>query len=256
MLIISALNFLYVSAISFKVGSFEFKSVGYFVIHTLLGFHSGVGTCWFVYTLILLKAIFQYCPKRILFYLGVIPALIAAYVYNYFECFHFCSYFKASNSIVNVCTAFPFYAIGVYLRDQKAYLDSLNSKVWLSLCFFIGISAVYACGHFNNYVWMYICGYGGNFFWFLIGGVAGSCCVFIMSKLLGHTPIATIIVSKGTILILGFHMYVIDFFRSFFYVSIADFAFAALIIVFFVPIIMVAEKYFPLLLGKYRICRR
>jgi hypothetical protein len=58
------------------------------------------------------------------------------------------------------------------------------------------------------------------------------------------------------ILILGFHGLLISLFRKFFQVSIADFGLAALIVAVFVPIIMLAEKYFPLILGKYRISSR
>ena len=256
MLIIVAVNFLYVCILLLMSGTLELRTIGYFVFHVLFGFQAGVGTCWFVYTLVILKIIHQYCPNRTFLYLGIVPALIMAYLYNHTDFSHISGYLKAPNSIVNLCTAFPFFAVGIFLKTKRDYLNSLNSKVLLCLVFILGLSMVYVCGHFNDYVWMYCCGYGGNIFLFLIGGIAGTCSIFALSKLICHTPLFILTVSKGTILILGFHGLLISLFRKFFQVSIADFGLAALIVAVFVPIIMLAEKYFPLILGKYRISSR
>ena len=253
MFIISTINYLYACAQLSLSGTFELKSIAYFIFHILLGFHAGVGACWFVYTLVILKIIHQYCQNRTLLYWGIVPALISAYLYNHFDISHISGYLVASNSIVNICTAFPFFAAGIFLKTKKDYISSLNSKALLCLVFLTGAFVVYICGHFNDYVWMYHCGYGNNFFWFLTGGIAGSCCIFALSKMLNYTPAFILTVSKGTILILGFHGYLISLFRGFFHMSIADFVFAALIVAVFIPIIMMAEKYFPLILGKYRI---
>lgn len=253
MLIISTINYLYACAQLSLSGTFEWKSIVYFIFHVLLGFQAGVGTCWFVYTLVILKIVHQYCQDRTLLYGGIAPALIAAYLYNHVDLSHISGYLSAPNSIVNTCTAFPFFAAGIFLKTKKDNVNSLNSSCLLCLVFLAGASAVYLSGHFNDYVWMYHCGYGNNFFWFLTGGMAGMCSIFAMSKILNHTPAFILTVSKGTILILGFHGHLIALFRKFFCIPIADFAIAALIVAVFVPIIMVIEKHFPLILGKYRI---
>ena len=120
------------------------------------------------------------------------------------------------------------------------------------MIFIVSLLIVYYCGKSNGYVWMYKCGYGGNFFMFLVGGIAGSGCVFCVSKLIGHSPKFVTTISKGTILILGFNLHLIPLFRTIPCCSFADYFFAAIIVAIFYPIIMMAEKYFPLILGKYR----
>ena len=131
----------------------------------------------------------------------------------------------------------------------------LNSKISLLAIFIVSLLLVYVSGQCNGCVWMYICGYGSNFLWFLVGGMAGTSFIFALSKLLGHTHGYITTISRGTILILGFHMHLIALARHFFHCSIVDFIFAAIIVAIFVPVIMMAEKYFPLVLGKYRITK-
>lgn len=256
MLIISTVNYLYARIQLSLSDIFEFKSIVKFIFCVLFGFHSGVHACWFIYTLVLLKIVHQYCQNRTLLYWGIVPALIAAYLYNHFDLSHISGLLASSNSIVNICTAFPFFAAGIFLKTKTDYINPLNSKILLCFVFLAGASVVYLSGHFSDYVWMYRCGYGDNFFWFLTGGIAGMCSIFAMSKLLNHAPTFIQTVSQGTILILGFHEIIISFLRKYFHISIADFCYAAFIVAVFVPIIMMAEKHFPLILGKYRISNR
>ena len=253
MLIISTINFLFECIFELNEGTFELKDIIYFIIYVILGFHKGVGVCWFVYTLIILKVIYQYCNKKPLFYTIGILALLMAYCYNHFDFSYYNSLLKESNSIVNVCTAFPFFALGVYFNNKKIHLNRLDGKLILFTIVLVCLLLVYVCGRNNDFVWMVICGYGGNFLWFITGGIAGICCIFAVSKLLGHTTKYSTIISKGTILILGFHMHFISLLRCYFKNTIADFGFAAIIVFLFVPLILGAEKYFPLILGKYRI---
>lgn len=91
------------------------------------------------------------------------------------------------------------------------------------------------------------------FYW---GGYVGTCLVWIVSKWLNNCNypwVATI--SKGTIIILGFHMNFIKLFEFFEpeHNKCLDFLFALLIVFFFVPIIRYAENYFPYIIGIYRV---
>ena len=252
MIIISTINYLYACAQLLLSGTFELKFIAYFIFHILFGFHAGFGNCWFVYTLVLLKIVHQYCRNCKLLYWGIVPTLITAYLYNHFDLSHISGYLVAPNSIVNFCTAFPFFTAGIFLKTKTDYISSLNSKALLCFVFLTGASIVYICGHFNDYVWMYHCGYGNHLFLFLTGGIAGTCSIFALSKMLKHTPAFILSLSKGTILILGFHGYFISLFRENFHRSIADFCFSAFIVGVFVPIILITEKHFPLIMGKYR----
>ena len=82
MLIMIVINFIYVNIQHFINGSSESEIIYWFIHNVLLGMVSGYGTLWFVYTLIVLKIIFQYCPTKVLFYILVILMLVLAYILN------------------------------------------------------------------------------------------------------------------------------------------------------------------------------
>ena len=77
--------------------------------------------------------------------------------------------------------------------------------------------------------------------------------VFCFSKLQGHASKYVVIISRGTIIILGFQKIVIALVRVFFPASYADIVFAVIIVILFIPLILWTERYFPLMAGKYRI---
>lgn len=250
MVIISTIVFLY---LSIRHETIEIINIVRFLEYGLLGYHYGIHECWFVYTLCLLKIIYQYCPRSPIFYTIGFFSLFGAYVFNHIDLSHYNSLFKASNSLVNVFTAFPFYAAGVFLRDFKEQLDKMRNYIMLGFTFVCGMVLVYLSAYNNGYVWMYICSYGGNMLWFLLGGIAGAASIFAISKMLGRAPMFVEKISNGTILILGFHIYIIPLFSRFYHNSYYDFISAFVIVLLFIPIIILAEKHFPLLLGKYRL---
>ena len=100
---------------------------------------------------------------------------------------------------------------------------------------------------------MYHCNYGGNMFLFLVGALAGTIMIWALSKFLGFAPKGLVVISRGTIIILGFHKILIDLARTFFTPSVYDVVFATLILLLFIPLIIAIENYFPLMAGKYRI---
>lgn len=59
MLIMIVINFIYANIQHFINGSFEAGIIYWFVHNVILGMVSSYGTLWFVYTLIVLKIIFQ-----------------------------------------------------------------------------------------------------------------------------------------------------------------------------------------------------
>ena len=240
-------------------GTFNYYELFIFLRNLVIGLHGGlylgVGVCWFIYTLVILKVIYQYCPNSYFFYLLGGLLLGIAYIYNHLDLSGIFTY-KLSNSIVNVCTAYPFFAIGVYAKNYRDYCNMFKNKAILGLVLIICIFVVYLCEHYNEHIWMDCCDYGSNLFLFLLGGIAGSICIFVLSKFMGHASKAVTIISRGTILILGFHMPFVKLLRQFFNVSFLDFIFAAIILLVFIPIILFAERFFPLIIGKYRMKQR
>lgn len=253
MLLMAVANFVYASIIQLFEGTFELKTFYWFARNVLFGMVSGFDNLWFVYTLIVLKIIFQYCSSKKLFYSLTVAMLALAYLYNTLDLSGFPFFMKEPNSIIDVCTAFPFFALGIFVRDYKVLLNAWNNKATLVLAFVCGILLVIISMLYNDGVGLHCCYYGGNMLLFLLGGVAGSIMVFAVSKMLGRASNMVVIISRGTIIILGFHKLIIDFVWLFFPASYLDIVFAALIVVLFVPLIIATEKYFPLLAGKYRV---
>jgi fucose 4-O-acetylase-like acetyltransferase len=234
-------------------GNFKLISIKWFVLNILFGTTAGFGTCWFVLTLSLLKIIYQYCSSKHFFYFLTVVMLCWSYQYAHFDFSGYPFFLSSPNAVINVCSAYPFFTFGIFCRGYKGLLSNYNNKFCLFVLVLIGGILVYLCGRFNNYVLMYRCEYGDNMLLFLIGGIAGSSSVFALSKLLGSSPKTISTISLGTIVILGFHRHLVDMVRSFFVVSYCDVVFSFIIIVFFVPIILFTERYFPIIIGKYRI---
>lgn len=255
-----AVPLLLISTINYSIGCFdllikgklEFMTFVWFVRNVMFGLNAGFGVCWFVYTLILLKIIFQFCPNRNCFYLLTPLMLFFTYVYNHIDLTGYPFFLKEPNVFVCVFTAYPFFALGVFANQYRNLLNTYNKNGVIISLLFISLALLYLSGKCNDYVLMHKCGYGGNLLWFLMGGIAGSCFVFALSKLLRITSKSINIISIGTIIILGFHFYFINWIREILSESYLDYAFAAIILMLFIPIILLAEKYFPLIIGKYR----
>ncbi|MBP5715190.1 MAG: acyltransferase family protein [Prevotella sp.] len=253
MLLMAVTNFVYHCILQLFKGSFAFVDLYWFVRNLTFGMVAGLDTLWFVYTLILLKVIHQYCRSDIFFYLLIVVMLGLACIYNKNDLSGFPFFISEPNAIVDLLMAYPFFAFGVLMRNYKEKLNAMNNKAVLIAIFACGLLLVSLCSTYNGYVGLFGCNYGGNIFFFLVGAVAGTVMIWALSKLLGFTPKAITVVSQGTIIILGFHKMLIDLARAFFNPSLFDIIFATLILLLFIPLIISIENYFPLMAGKYRI---
>ena len=256
MLIMAAVNFVCACIVQLCNGSFAWSTLYWFVRNVVFGMVAGFDSLWFVYTLLLLKIIFQYCPSKKLFYALTVVMLALAYGYNHSDISRFPFFLNQPNVVIDVFTAFPFFALGVFVRDYKAFLNEWNHKGDIILTSMVGVLIVSACWCYNGNVGLYACCYGGNMFLFLLGGVFGSLMVFAISKLLGKAPQIVAIISRGTIIILGLHKLLINLVWVFYPASCIDIVFAAIIVLLFVPIIILTERYFPLMAGIYRIIKK
>lgn len=258
MFLICTINFLYSVVLSLMHGSFSIADVVKFLVNLILGEHYSLKNCWFVYTLILLKIIHQHVKKLQNQFILAIFFLTCAYILNNEDYCEFLTQLKgSSNAILNTCVSYPVFFIGSCCRRIRADFISINDKFILLGIFICGLFFVYLSGHYNPYVRMYICGYGTDIFWFIVGGCAGTLLVFAIAKLLSCDIYLIRIVSRGTILILGFHGHLIGLVRRFAPdPTIYDFLYAALIVFMFIPVIYFTEKYVPILLGKYRVAHR
>ena len=253
MLLMAVVNFVYHYILQFFKGTFSPIDAYWFVRNIAFGMVAGLDMLWFVYTLIFLKIIHQFCHSDRFFFALIVVMLALAYVYNHSDLSGLPFFLKEPNAVVDLCTAYPFFALGVLLRNYKEVINVLDNKAMLIVTFACGLLLVSLCCSYNGYVSMFCCNYGGNFSLFFVGALAGAVMIWTLSKLFGHTPKVVTIISRGTIIILGFHKMMIDLVWVFFTPSVLDVFFAALILLLFIPFIIATEKYFPLMAGKYRI---
>ncbi len=215
----------------------------------LLGHRWCMGPCWYFYTLIIIRIIMQALPERKWVYALLFVAVSVGAIYlNY-------SGIEMSNSNVNVLVCMPFFLIGLFLKPLKPVFNSLNS-IWLEvLLLFAGVAGVVLCAHYNGYVWMYLNGIGHNYALYILGGMAGTLMLYVISLWLSRLPYHGMMstLANGTMLIIGLHIIIVRRLTELpDRLWAEDIVAAVLILLLFVPVVQLAERFFPLLLGRYK----
>lgn len=160
---------------------------------------------------------------------------------------------EVSNANINVLVCMPFFLIGLFLKPAKEQLSSLHNYYIEAALLVIAIIFVIVCGKYNGYVWMYLCEYGNNYILYILGGMAGVTLLYVISLWLSSLPYRNMIMtlSKGSILIIGLHIIIV---RRLMELPDRmwgeDLLLSALILICFLPIIRIAELFFPILLGR------
>lgn len=213
----------------------------------LLGHRWCMGPCWYFYSLIVMRLIMQLLPEKKWIYAFLFVLFSAAAILWHQMCI------EISNANINVLVTMPFFLIGVFLKPLRERASRLHNKVMETFLFGMALLLVFLCGNYNGLVWMYLCEYGKSYILYIIGGTAGTLLLFIVSLWLSrlHNHNLVLLLSKGSILIIGLHIIIvrrlIDLPNR---IWLEDLLFAAFILLAFVPIISIAERYFPLILGK------
>lgn len=257
MIIICTLSFAWKTQSEIRHHIFDSINLYQFPILLLSGFHKALGPMWFVYTLCILKLIYQYIPSKWLYILAFISPIITIIanicIYNTWE--PTTSMGGYANAITNTTIAFPFFILGNYLKTWKKLLNERTLSYRSYFVAFINLLIIYVCGTYNDIVFMYLNGFGSNYLLFFIGSASGTAFIYILSKWLSRFKYKYIyILSTGSIAILGFHMIILNFIRSILVTpSWKDYIMAFVIMLLFIPIIIFIEKYIPILIGKYRI---
>lgn len=215
----------------------------------LLGHRWCMGPCWYFYTLMVMRVVMQAIPDKIWAYFSLFIILSIGSV-------SLCNIgFEVSNANVNVLVCMPFFLVGVFIKPLKATFSLKHSYLLEIGLLLFSVFLIIVCGKYNGYVWMYKCGYGENFALYLLGGIAGSIVLYFVSLWLSFLPYRNtiILLSKGSILIIGLHIIIVrrltelpDRMWG------EDLLFSILIIFCFVPIIKLAELFFPVILGRYK----
>ncbi len=238
-------------------GSFSLAALLSRLPKALAGFHEGVGELWFVYTLVLLKVILQFTPQRrgcqALLFVAFTAAGVAIGRWN--PVFMGVSLGETCNAVVDVCLAYPFFISGFWMRRWKAALRRPLSFWTGAMVLLAGAFGLWVSGKYNGIVYMFANKYGRSLLLFFLGGYAGTAMTFVLSKWLDRWRVECVVdISKGTILILGFHMYILrDVVRELApAASPLDLVYAMAVVLVFVPFIRFAERHLPYLIGKCR----
>jgi fucose 4-O-acetylase-like acetyltransferase len=215
----------------------------------LLGHRWCMGPCWYFYTLAVIRIVMQLLPEKRWVYMVLFMVLSAGAV-----AFHQ-SGWNVSNANVNVLVCMPLFLTGVLLQPLRSMLSGLRNYLTEVLVLTAAVATVYLCGRYNGYVWMYLAGYGNNYLLYIAGGVGGTAMLYTVSLWLSRLPYRNMVqtLSRGSILIVGLHIIIV---RRLTELSdrlwAEDLALAVLILFAFVPVIRLAELFFPTILGRHR----
>ena len=234
------------------LGKFDIQIVYHRILNIILGHQGkgliggGLGMCWFIYTLVICKIIQQlvhhsWLAKTIV----LLVCFSIAFFYNRNGEFVY-------NSFMNVTLAYPFFLGGAFLSNYPEVNKSCSKKFSIALAC-ISLMVVIFITLLNGSVRLYGAQYGNNILLFLIGGLSGTIMVYAFAQLLSKYNISPInVLSRGMIIILGFHNYFLIAYKIMlrdFRNPIIDYVISFLILLSFIPIIKMAERWMPALLG-------
>lgn len=227
----------------------QFISISQYWLFMIKGYQNCNGACWFIYSLILLRIVFQFMPNKISYIVtfGILLTIIAYYLH--FKGIH------RGNAILNITVAYQPFAIGVFLKRYKNQLDQYSPSLPSALgLLFFSILSIAICEKINGEVWVFNNGYGRSFLLYLLGMFNGAVGVYTLSKIFtqfAQTIIYTL--SFGNILTLGFHQIFVNIINIYMEpMPYFSYIMAIIIILLFYPIIILCNNRFPILLGIYR----
>lgn len=232
------------------------------VAAVLGGFHSlndapGCSNLWFVYSLVIVKLLFQVSSGKRDIALAM-ACLAGAVVYN--DILHLEWRWAVSNCLL----AYPFFVIGNSLRDkdilQRLVTSARQYRYGAALAAALLIAVTYIVGTQNGQAKLYMGQYANNVGLFAVGALTGSMAVFVLSALLDGVRLKiTRVISSGTIVILVFHRELLHpllkeigktDISSLLTVNTLVFVSAVIVVMAFYPIILLVKRFIPIVLGR------
>lgn len=232
------------------------------VAAVLGGFHSlndapGCSNLWFVYSLVIVKLLFQVSSGKRDIALAM-ACLAGAVVYN--DILHLEWRWAVSNCLL----AYPFFIIGNSLRDkdilQRLVTSARQYRYGAALAAALLIAVTYIVGTQNGQAKLYMGQYANNIVLFAVGALTGSMAVFVLSALLDGVRLKiTRVISSGTIVILVFHRELLHpllkeigktDISSLLTVNTLVFVSAVIVVMAFYPIILLVKRFIPIVLGR------
>ncbi|WP_289161087.1 acyltransferase [uncultured Parabacteroides sp.] len=229
----------------------DISFVGVFVkrcLSAVWGGESALGRMWFIYTLLIVKLVYQILPRnynRIINIIICIACMIGSQYLSYTGKHYF-------NSIVNVCLAYPFFYVGVEMKVLKGLLQRLSKAVSLFIAVScLGITYIALC--YNGPTWMYMNDCGSNIILCVLGGVTGTGLIWGISKCIDINGKWLTDLSIGTLVILGLHPILICLCKLVYPIAelgVVNYFTGMVMMVVSLSIIRLCKKRFPKLIGK------
>lgn len=254
MLIICVINILPMSALWIRGSEFSIDKVFGYLFNCIIGEqgelepNKGLGACWFIYSLAIMKTVHIYIKNREL--LLILACVIAVVLSLYKLTFH--------SSWINATVCYPFFYIGSILKKTNFVAKPNFSRRFRCVLFVFSLFALVSLTNYNGTPWCYKNGYGNNFILFILSGLAGCYVLFDLSRMLGaiFSPKILMTFSNGTIVILGFHFWIIIFANIVIqhvgavFDDFGKYVLSSIIFLMFYPIILFVKRYIPVLLGS------
>ena len=234
------------------------KTVFWKIVYMIGGMHNlfqikGCGSMWFVYSLIIIRILWQWChASRYQPIIIITLCMLGTLSFNHFIGKGF------GWAVSNVMLAFPYYYIGMLFESRIRFIKNSNKKNLFNFIQFIGgVMALYYLSEINDTAYMYLGWYGNYLLLFYLNGTIGIYLVIILSWTLDNLKIEAITtISMGTILILGFHEQLLPIlehlshFNMGVHPNLLKALFSLSILLLFIPIIHAIKRWCPIFLGK------
>lgn len=216
-------------------------------LSAIWGEQSALGGMWFIYTLLVVKLVYQILPQNYNRGINIVICIICMIVSQYFS--YTDKYYF--NSVVNVCLAYPFFYIGVEMKALKELLQRLSKAV--SLCVaFLCLVITYSILCYNGPTWMYMNDCGNNVILCVIGGISGTCLIWGISKCIEINGKWLTDLSIGTLTILGLHPILICLCKLVYPIAelgVVNYLTGLVMMVISLIVIKLCKKRFPKLIG-------
>jgi acyltransferase len=174
------------------------------LIRIVAGGEETTGPIWYVYSLMVIRIVYQFLYKRrcLLYTMALFCILLSMYL-NY-------NNLHLPWAVIANVIGFPLFMLGNRCRsfDVSLWVNSIYIKKYWMLLLVLLLSIInYTLSGINGPAYLYINEYGNNIILFYLLAILGTISVFIISVLLSkHSPQWMHTTSMGTILILGFHL--------------------------------------------------
>jgi len=237
-------------AVNLLLGKYSASSLSFqnIIIHTIEwrhglgeGFFNGI---WFIWALVGLRFLLGDITQIKVSGRYYIPITIIVTIYMAFENYHadidttFHGYY-----IGTIVPSLPFFCFGLLLKDWKWNPKNLSIKIIIPLIILFLIIPTT-----NNYCDIYNSQYGYSYLIAAVNAVLFTLLLFwVTNKLPASKYIETI--SKGTLVVLGTHWTILQI-LYYFLPNAMSFFFPLITIVLCYYIIILCEKFCPILLGK------